>query len=216
MKKINLFLASSNELEADRLLFEVEIYRKCKAWFNQGIFLHLDVWEDLSAAMSPTCSQDEYNKQVRAADVFILLAHTKVGMYTAEEFEQAFGQFSTTQKPFIFTYFKDLPTNISAEKSLDDFKEKLKSLGHYTSPYTDLNHLWNQFNKELDHLKMNQFASVAQPPASTLAPPTVVNHIGRQINMGNNSTYNENNSTGLPLPTASRPGNNSTYNENNR
>ncbi|NTV45941.1 MAG: hypothetical protein HGB11_05365, partial [Chlorobiales bacterium] len=81
MKRIRIFLASSNELIAERERFEIEIYRKCKAWFDKEIFLHLDIWEDLSARMSDTRSQDEYNKKIREADLFVLLAYTKVGMY---------------------------------------------------------------------------------------------------------------------------------------
>lgn len=82
MKKITLFLASSNELKAEREQFEIEIYRKCKAWFDKGIFLYLDIWEDLSARMAAEGSQSEYNKKVQAADLFILLVYSKVGMYT--------------------------------------------------------------------------------------------------------------------------------------
>ncbi len=51
MQKVTLFLASSSELKADRDQFEIFIYRKCKAWFDRGIFLHLDIWEDFLAAM---------------------------------------------------------------------------------------------------------------------------------------------------------------------
>ena len=76
MRKIKIFLASSNELKAEREKFEIEVYRKCKAWFDQGIFLHLDIWEDLSARMSGTRSQDEYNKKIEGADLFVLLGHT--------------------------------------------------------------------------------------------------------------------------------------------
>ena len=36
-----------------------------------------------------------------------MLFFTKVGQYTEEEFEAAIGQFKATNKPFIFTYFKD-------------------------------------------------------------------------------------------------------------
>jgi hypothetical protein len=68
MKKIKVFLASSNELIADRERFELEIYRKCKLWIDEGIFLDLEIWEDASAAMSPTRSQDEYNKLIRESD----------------------------------------------------------------------------------------------------------------------------------------------------
>ena len=105
MRKIKIFLASSNELKVDREKFEIEVYRKCKAWFDQSIFLHLDIWEDLSARMSGTRSQDEYNKKIKEAELFVLLAYSKVGMYTDEEFDNAFGAFKNTQKPFIFTYF---------------------------------------------------------------------------------------------------------------
>ncbi|MBC7973028.1 MAG: hypothetical protein H7Z11_23375, partial [Verrucomicrobia bacterium] len=106
MKKVTLFLASSSELKDDREQFELFIYRKCKAWFDQGIFLHLDIWEDFLDAMSAGGLQSEYNKTLKTCDIFVLLAFNKVGKYTAEEFSHAFGQFAATQKPFIFTYFK--------------------------------------------------------------------------------------------------------------
>ncbi|MFA5923504.1 MAG: hypothetical protein WC856_19810 [Methylococcaceae bacterium] len=85
MKKITLFLASSAELKPEREHFEIEIYRKCKARFDRSLFLHLDIWEDLSARMAADGSQSEYNKKVQAADLFILLVYSKVGMYTSEE-----------------------------------------------------------------------------------------------------------------------------------
>jgi len=156
MKKIRIFLASSNELKAEREHFEIEIYRKCKAWFDRGIFLHLDIWEDLSARMSSSGSQSEYNKFVVASDIFVLLAHTKVGMYTAQEFQHAFGQFKSTQKPFIFTYFKI--TNGAVDSSLLEFKQELQGLGHFYSPFADSNDLWNQFSKELERLEVAKFS----------------------------------------------------------
>ncbi len=155
MKKIKIFLASSNELKAERDQFEIEIYRKCKNWFEKGTFLHLNIWEDLSARMSVTGSQSEYNKYVKEADLFVFLAYTKVGMYTAEEFEHAFGQFKSAQKPFIFTYFKSTPEN--TQDSLQDFKKKLSELKHFYANFKDFNDLWNQFNKELDRLEAEGF-----------------------------------------------------------
>jgi len=168
MKKITLFLASSNELLPERERFELEIYRKCKAWYERGVFLHLDVWEDLSARMAADGSQSEYNKKVRGADLFILLAYTKVGMYTAEEFENAFGQFQSKQKPFIFTYFKT-PDGVLTDPSLQAFHEKLKGLKHFYSPFKDSNELWNQFNKELDRLEVDGFKEFKHPVAGNLA-----------------------------------------------
>ena len=161
MQKIKIFLASSNELKAERDQFEIEIYRKCKAWFDKSVFLHLDVWEDMPARMSLTGSQSEYNKFVKDADLFILLAYSKMGMYTDEEFENAFGQFRSTQKPFIFTYFKTPPDH--AADSLAEFKKKLSDLGHFYSVFNDSNDLWNQFNKELDRLEADGFTENKRP-----------------------------------------------------
>ena len=155
MKKIKLFLASSNELKNEREKFEIEINRKNKTWIDKQVFLHLDIWEDLTARMSATRSQDEYNIKVKEADLFVLLAYSKIGMYTAEEFETAFGAFRSTRKPFIFTYFKNIDSG--TDSSLQLFKDKLKNLGHFYSPYSEFNDLWNQFNKELDRLLLSEF-----------------------------------------------------------
>ena len=102
-----IFLASSSELQEDRKEFEIFINRKNKEWVDQGVFLELVQWEDFLDAVSKTRLQEEYNKAIRECDLFVMLFFTKVGQYTAEEFETAFGQFQATPKPFIFTYFKD-------------------------------------------------------------------------------------------------------------
>jgi hypothetical protein len=202
MKKIKIFLASSAELKADRERFETEIYRKCKIWIDSGIFLHLDIWEDSSAQMSGTRSQDEYNKLIREGDLFVLLAHTKVGDYTHEEFITAQGQFQAERKPFIFTYFKQVPFGFDVStpeaKSLREFQEKLKKLGHFYCHYQDTNDLWNQFNKELERLDRDGFArnlrSVDQVTSTSVHGDMVGrDKIGKQINMGDHSTYNETN-----------------------
>lgn len=179
MRKIRLFLASSADLKSEREAFEREIYRKTKVWKEDGLFLHLDIWEDLSQAMSATRLQDEYNRYVRQADIFVMLAHGKIGRYTAEEFEQAFDQFQRTRKPFIFTYIK--PSAAEAD-SLRQFRDRLRALGHFEAPFTDATHLWNQFNTELDRLKRADFGQ----------HPHAAGHTGqRSITQGAHSQYIE-------------------------
>lgn len=155
MKTIRLFLASSKELKAEREYFEQEIGRKNKLWHEKDFFLHLDIWEDLSARMQPSGSQSGYNEYVRQCDLVILLAYTKIGMYTEEEFETAFGQFQAKEKPFIFTYFKETEGN--TDPSLQSFKDRLNSLKHFYASFADCHDLWNQFNKELDRLLLAGF-----------------------------------------------------------
>lgn len=155
MKKIKIFLASSKELKRDREKFEIEINRKDKLWRDKNILLQLDIWEDLSGRMSSTRSQDEYNLKIRECDLFVLLAHSKIGMYTEEEFETAFGAFKKNKKPFIFLYFKDI--KFGQEDSLKLFKKKLNDLGHFYATYLNFDQLWNLFNKELDRLILIDF-----------------------------------------------------------
>jgi len=190
MKKVKIFLASSNELKLDREKFEIEIGRKNKLWNDINISLHLDIWEDLSARMSSTRSQDEYNLKIKEVDLFVLLAYSKVGMYTEEEFEIAFGAFQKTKKPFLFTYFKNIETG--QEDSLDLFKNKLNALGHFYSPYSTFDNLWNQFNKELDRLLLTDFLvnDIKSNPSSTIDNRGA--NIKNQFNAGtfDNTTFN--------------------------
>jgi len=162
MNKKKIFLASSSELQEDRKNFEVFINRKNKDWYDKGVFIELIVWEDFLDAVSQTRLQDEYSKAIKDCDIFIMLFFTKVGQYTEEEFETAFGQFKSTNKPFIFTYFKDAEINTSSADqtglmSLSAFKEKLKKLGHFCTKYKSVEDLNLKFSQQLEKLVANGF-----------------------------------------------------------
>lgn len=161
MIKKKLFLASSSELERDREQFEIFINRKNKDWVDKGIFLDLILWEDFLDAVSQTRLQDEYNQAIRECDIFVMLFFTKVGKYTEEEFETAFGQFKATNKPFIFTYFKDAAISTADLNddilSLLQFKKKLSSLGHFFTVYKNSEDLQLRFGQQLDKLAANGF-----------------------------------------------------------
>jgi Leucine-rich repeat (LRR) protein/GTPase SAR1 family protein len=157
MKTIRIFLASSAELKSDREQFEIFINRKNKEYIKKEIFLELVLWEDFLDAMSATRLQDEYNKAITECDIFVSLFHTKVGKYTEEEFFKAFATFKENNKPFIYTYFKDTPINMSKINSeilsLLNFREKLKELGHFQTIYADINDLKYKFEQQL--IKLN-------------------------------------------------------------
>ena len=163
IKKV--FLASSSELKEDREQFELLINRKNKEWVAQDVFLELIIWEDFLDAMSKTRLQDEYKKAIRECDLFVMLFCTKVGQYTEEEFETAFGQFKAANKPFIFTYFKDVQistgsANESDLMSLLAFKKQLGALGHFYSVYKNIDQLKFHFNQQLDKLADSGFVEL--------------------------------------------------------
>ena len=176
-----LFLASSAELKSDREQFEIFVNRKNKDWVEKGVFLDLVIWEDFLDAVSQTRLQDEYNKAIRECDLFVMLFWTKVGEYTEEEFETAFGQFKATNKPFIFTYFEDAEVSVaSANKkdlmSLWAFQEKLSALGHFYTVYKNIDELKFKFNQQLDKLASKGFFEFQPEKEQSAAPP------GAQIN----------------------------------
>jgi hypothetical protein len=165
MSKIQLFLASSEELKADREQFVIFINSRNDLWADRDVYLKLNRCEDFLDAMSRTRLQDEYNKVIRECDIFVLLFATKVGKYTAEEFEVAYQQFKATGKPVIFTYFKDTQINVDNIReedyqSLRNFQEKLKELGHFWTKYSIIEGLREHFGNQLDKLVEKGFIAL--------------------------------------------------------
>ncbi|HEU0296967.1 MAG TPA: hypothetical protein VFR47_29785 [Anaerolineales bacterium] len=156
MQTKKIFLASSEELREDRIAFELMIGQLNQDWVPRGTFFHLVVWENFIDAMSKEGLQKEYNKAILDCDIFVMLFFTKVGRYTVEEFDSAFGAFTDGNKPLIYTYFKDdliLTGDIDqGVVSLLEFKARLKSLNHYYTRYRSAEELKWLFSRQLDKL----------------------------------------------------------------
>ena len=176
MKTKRIFLASSSELKDDRREFESLVGRQNNDWVRHGAYLELIIWEDFFDGMSQTRLQDEYDKAVRECDIFVMLFSTKVGKYTEEEFETAFGQFKATNKPFIFTYFKDTQISTAAANESDlmslwAFRKKLSALGHFPTVYKDAGDLKYHFDQQLDKLVASGFIELALERSRTPEVP---------------------------------------------
>jgi internalin A len=164
LRTIRIFLASSSELREDCDEFELYFRRLNDQLGNTGLYLELVRWENFLDAMSDTRLQDEYNKYVRACDIFVSLFFTKAGKFTKEEFNVAYGQFKDTGKPHIYTFFKDADIKTrSARKedlnSLWDFQTMLEKLGHYCTFYENTQDLKLQFRSQLDKLLCQQYGA---------------------------------------------------------
>jgi len=158
-KTIFIFLASSQELIEDRKEFEIFINRENKELHDKkmGIFIYLVVWEDFIDCMSKNRLQDEYNRAIVSADIFVSLFWTKAGKYTKEEFSTAFGHFKENNKPLVYTFFKNAPLNpkdiIQDDiDSLLGFKQEVRNLGHYITNYENIHDLKYQFKMQLSKL----------------------------------------------------------------
>lgn len=156
-RTIRIFLASSEELRADRDAFELYFRQQNDQFRRKGLYLEIDRWENFLDAMSDTRLQDEYNRAVRDCDVFVSLFFTKTGKFTEEEFDTAHRQFTKTGKPLIYTFFKnaDIKTGSARAEDLQSlwaFQKKLTALGHFYTGYDNVEHLKRQFRDQLDKL----------------------------------------------------------------
>lgn len=158
IRTIKIFLASSSELKEDRDAFDLYFRQQNDRLRKQGIYLEIVRWENFLDAISETRLQDEYNKEVKACDVFVSLFLTKTGKFTEEEFDVAHRQFLQTGKPHIYTFFKnaDIKTvNMPKQdlQSMWNFQERLSNLGHFYTSYDHIEHLKRQFNDQLEKLR---------------------------------------------------------------
>jgi hypothetical protein len=157
LRKIQIFLASSEELRDDRDKFEIYSRQLNDELIDKGLYLVINRWENFLDAMSETRLQDEYNKAVRSCDIFVSLFFTKTGKFTEEEFDTAHDQFKETGRPFIYTFFKDAPVNTGKLNKKDvlsllAFQEQLRDLGHFYTQYTSTEDLKLRFRGQLDKL----------------------------------------------------------------
>lgn len=153
MKEIKIFLASSAELLEDRKEFEIFLHRKSEQWQQErNTTIKLYIWENFVDAMSKTRLQDEYNKAIVSADIFVMLFWTKVGIYTEEEFETARTQFLQNGKPLVYTYLKTAAPGVPVQESLEKFKTKLLDLGHFVTTYKNIEGLLLHISMQLDKL----------------------------------------------------------------
>lgn len=156
-RTIKIFLASSEELRADRDAFDLYFRQQNDQLRKKGLYLEINRWENFLDAMSKTRLQDEYNNAVRNCDIFVSLFFTKTGKYTREEFDVAQKQFVKEDKPLIYTFFKNGEINTGSAreqdlKSLFAFKKKLQKLGHFYTEYDNVEQLKLKFRDQLDKL----------------------------------------------------------------
>jgi hypothetical protein len=153
LQTIHIFLASSAELKADRDEFRLFLSVENDRLHKTGIYLKLIQWEYFLDALSETRLQDQYNKAIAGSDLMVCLFNTKAGIYTIEEFEIAYKIFRETGKPLIWTYFKQAPPGAAGaeDASLEAFKTKIASLGHFYTRYNNIDNLKYQFKLQLEY-----------------------------------------------------------------
>ena len=161
MKTIKIFLASSEELDYDRMAFGNLVRRLDDMYEKRGIRIKLFEWEDYDSAYNDRRKQDEYNEYVCQSDIFMALFHKKAGQFTIEEFDKASEQFKATASPKVYTFCKDLKPGEEESPELKEFKERLfNEMGHYWCRYDNRESLQFQFVMQLQLVESSRMDDV--------------------------------------------------------
>lgn len=149
---IKVFIASSAELDEDKMMFDLYFSDKNKLYRKDGIVFDHRTWKDFSSSLNEGRLQDRYNDFIRECDLVIFLFHTRLGQYTREELEVASKAFRENKKrPRIFIYFKEEGVEDDALKGFKQYCEK--QLGHFCDLYSTYEDWHIKFDRQLKILE---------------------------------------------------------------
>jgi tetratricopeptide (TPR) repeat protein len=152
--KIKIFLASSKELEKERLVFADLVGHLNNALESRDISISLVKWEYVDASMGPEHKQEEYNKLLKDCDLCIVLYWTSFGKWTKIELDTAYKEKCAGRNPKkLYVYFKD-GEGISEE--LQRFRDGFPdNYGHFFSEYKNIDTLKAHFLLQfMDYLSL--------------------------------------------------------------
>ena len=151
-KTINVFLASSGELKNERKSFRSFVSEIDETFQRMGRPLKTRMWEGLDASYKGHPEQDEYDKLIRASQMFLALFHTVGGEFTIHEFDVALKEFKKNkQTPKIYVYKKALQEGEKIDSKLEKFQKRLenKKMGLYWTTYSSQDSLHLHFLQQL-------------------------------------------------------------------
>lgn len=150
MKKIKIFIASSNEVEDERLALEKHINNLNNHYQEYDLHLQPIMWETESKEFNTTRKQDEYNAKLLDSDIAIFMFGSRIGVYTKEEFDVAVNNQRSGNKPkHIFAFFKNIPleTYKLKETDIQNLTDILKLKQHIDAT---LNQVYSSFFNKID------------------------------------------------------------------
>lgn len=191
MKTYPIFLASSNELDTERVKFGNFIRWVSDSYKNKNVEFKLEVWEDMDSAFNKKSKQGDYNDRLKEAEIVIVFFWTKMGKWTLKEFELAYQLYnnSETDRPLVYVYEK-LTSSDDWKPTKEDIESKAKfkkrllteEKEQFHCTFNDFKALEHHFLKTLHGLFANNVLTYGER-AKMLSPngPVVPNpFLGRE------------------------------------
>ena len=192
MKKIKIFLASSEELKEERKELADLVSNLNHILSRRDIFVDLVKWEYLDASMGELHKQEEYNAELRDCELCIVLYWTRFGMYTKTELDTAYSELKSGHNPRkLYVYFK---FSENPSEDLRIFKESFPNeYGHFSTDFGNIDTLKAHFLLQfLDYmssqLKVNDVLEIRDSQVKVNGQ-TFVN-LSNVPFAGNNEEYN--------------------------
>jgi len=160
MKTIKIFLASSGELKDERKEISLFFAQENKKLMKQNIFFELVIWEELLHSFTGERIQDYFNNEMLFCDIVIVLFHTKVGLFTIEEFNLAYQNLKNGNKPeYLFVFFKETKIPISEINEeileINKLKKEIEKLNQLYDSYTSIQDLILKIKNQVDYILQN-------------------------------------------------------------
>ena len=161
MKTIKVFLASSDELENERLQFDSLFNHLNRIFRPRGLYLELSKWEYLDSSMGPKHKQEEYNEELKTCEMCMVIYWTKFGEYTGQELMTAYNELKEGRNPRkLYVFFKE-PADLSPE--LKAFKESFATeFGHFYCKFENVDSMRLQFLLQLEAYQNNDLKEVVK------------------------------------------------------
>lgn len=135
MKLVKIFVASSNELENDRVHLGDYVRKINDLYEPQGVRVRLYKWENFSPNYTGKRSQDEYNAYLRQCNAVIGLFKTKLGDYTCEEIKEGL---KVLGKDSVYCYAKISDAESSVPEYISKFFTSVGINAHTYIEHTEL------------------------------------------------------------------------------
>ncbi len=151
MKKIKIFIASSNELHLERLEL-IDLLQQINEYLeNRGYVLQPVKWEYLDSSMGIERKQNEYNEKLRGCEICIVIYWTKLGVYTTEELDTAYNELRLGNTPKkIYVYFKEADAS-QITPELQAFRDSfVTKYGHFYSIFKNVDTMRLNFLLQLE------------------------------------------------------------------
>ena len=141
-KKIKIIVSYSFDSKKEIEGIDIEIRRKNKTLVDQNVYLDLKTINDITVGKN---FHDELNKVISDADIYVIIAGTKIEKNSFMEFDYAYTKYINNELDIYF-YLKE--SESKPRQPMAALLKKVTDLNVFR--FKDITELWNNLNKRID------------------------------------------------------------------